>query len=624
MVVTHVSAKPISQPRATPKKPPNSPMAPASAKKRLRTSRSVAPRAFKMPISRRRSRMAITSVLMMPSEATVRARLQQAQEEIKNSEHEPETLGGVQQRKRRETHLLDRRFDLQHVLGRMNAYGQCHVRRFRGIAGQKGLQIIRLCNMELLGSLEREVNARASEPANPRRGVRLDHANDAQSLLAWDDRNAARRGRVHHALGEEKVSPIVFRKSCALRKTQSQIFAYERRRLIREHFCEFNLQNCLIRSWRRKIRARHAFKGAARARRIRQAENRSRLRLARIPDLRDEPDLRIDFRNVGELAQLLACILVQGTRFLFGRRIRWCRGARAAKIALRCNKYGVEQARAREALGGKCLQPNAQRKHGHEGSNTDRNAQRGERVAKHSFPQIAYRQFAQVSRFQRCAPSLTSRPSERSAIRFANFCARGRSCVTMMMVIPRESWNSRNRRRICSPLTLSRFPVGSSANKIAGRFTRARASAPRCCSPPDSSLGRCRLRAPSRTRARASVTQDSRSWRCTSASRNGNSTFSSSVMRGSRLNDWKTIPTVSRRYRASSSGSNSARLRSRTRIAPEVGRSSPAIMLNSVDLPEPELPKRARNSPFSTVRETSSTARMTVSPSRYSRNTLSA
>src|ERR1700686_4732684 len=95
-------------------------------------------------------------------------------------------------------------------------------------------------------------------------------------------------------------------------------------------------------------------------------------------------------------------------------------------------------------------------------------------------------------------------------------------------------------------------------------------------------------------------------------------------MRGSRLNDWKTIPTVSRRYRASSSGSNSARLPSRTRIEAEVGRSSPAIMLNSVDLPDPELPKRARNSPFSTLRETASTARMTVSPSRYSRDTLSA
>src|SRR5207249_1105995 len=58
MVVPQVSAEPISQPSATPKTPPKSPIAPASAKKRLRTSRSVAPSAFNMPISRRRSGMA--------------------------------------------------------------------------------------------------------------------------------------------------------------------------------------------------------------------------------------------------------------------------------------------------------------------------------------------------------------------------------------------------------------------------------------------------------------------------------------------------------------------------------------------------------------------------------------
>ena len=38
----------------------------------------------------------------------------------------------------------------------------------------------------------------------------------------------------------------------------------------------------------------------------------------------------------------------------------------------------------------------------------------------------------------------------------------------------------------------SRLPVGSSANRIKGRFTKARATATRCCSPPESSLGRFR------------------------------------------------------------------------------------------------------------------------------------
>ena len=65
-------------------------------------------------------------------------------------------------------------------------------------------------------------------------------------------------------------------------------------------------------------------------------------------------------------------------------------------------------------------------------------------------------------------------------------------------------------------MTLSKFPVGSSAKRMAGSFTRARASAARCCSPPESSLGRCSLRAPSRTRSSACATRRLRSARSTS------------------------------------------------------------------------------------------------------------
>src|SRR5258707_5756118 len=52
------------------------------------------------------------------------------------------------------------------------------------------------------------------------------------------------------------------------------------------------------------------------------------------------------------------------------------------------------------------------------------------------------------------------------------------------------------------------------------------------------------------------------------------------------------------------------------RIEPEVGRSSPAIKFSNVDLPEPELPSSARNSPVGTVSDTSSTARIQDSPIR--------
>src|SRR5260370_179416 len=71
---THLSE--LYNPASAPTKiPPDSPSAPPWAKTTLGTSPSVAPSAFSTPISGRRSRIAITSVLMIPSEATVNARL---------------------------------------------------------------------------------------------------------------------------------------------------------------------------------------------------------------------------------------------------------------------------------------------------------------------------------------------------------------------------------------------------------------------------------------------------------------------------------------------------------------------------------------------------------------------
>ena len=51
-----------------------------------------------------------------------------------------------------------------------------------------------------------------------------------------------------------------------------------------------------------------------------------------------------------------------------------------------------------------------------------------------------------------------------------------------------------------------------------------------------------------------------------------------------------------------------------TVTAPEVGRSSPPSMWSSVDLPEPEVPTMATNSPCSTLRSTPSRAFTWVSP----------
>src|SRR5579859_7616459 len=75
MLVPRVSERPMSHPSKVPKMPPNRPITPASTKKSRLTSPSAAPSAFRTPISRRRSRMAITRVLMMPRVATASARL---------------------------------------------------------------------------------------------------------------------------------------------------------------------------------------------------------------------------------------------------------------------------------------------------------------------------------------------------------------------------------------------------------------------------------------------------------------------------------------------------------------------------------------------------------------------
>ena len=63
------------------------------------------------------------------------------------------------------------------------------------------------------------------------------------------------------------------------------------------------------------------------------------------------------------------------------------------------------------------------------------------------------------------------------------------SCVTSTSVAPRRAGESNKRSMIARPVVSSRFPVGSSAINSDGRGESARASATRCCSPPESCAG---------------------------------------------------------------------------------------------------------------------------------------
>ncbi len=79
--------------------------------------------------------------------------------------------------------------------------------------------------------------------------------------------------------------------------------------------------------------------------------------------------------------------------------------------------------------------------------------------------------------------------------------------------------------------------------------------------------------------------------------------FSSAVMVGTRWKDWNTMPMRRPRKRASASSSSPARSVPSTTTFPESGRSSPAMVISRVDLPEPEGPTRPTASPGATLSE---------------------
>ena len=83
----------------------------------------------------------------------------------------------------------------------------------------------------------------------------------------------------------------------------------------------------------------------------------------------------------------------------------------------------------------------------------------------------------------------TSSPS-RISTRRGNASAIARSCVIVTIVDP-AACSSCSSARMSAPVRESRLPVGSSANRIAGRPTSARAIATRWRSPPDSFDGEC-------------------------------------------------------------------------------------------------------------------------------------
>src|SRR5471030_1896783 len=97
---------------------------------------------------------------------------------------------------------------------------------------------------------------------------------------------------------------------------------------------------------------------------------------------------------------------------------------------------------------------------------------------------------------QRGLPPLTPEPAPDHASSH-NFPSRKRkrrwqraascsSCVTRISVVAASRLSENSKSTMRSPVARSRLPVGSSANSNLGLPIKARASATRCCSPPES------------------------------------------------------------------------------------------------------------------------------------------
>src|SRR6266550_2787566 len=104
-------------------------------------------------------------------------------------------------------------------------------------------------------------------------------------------------------------------------------------------------------------------------------------------------------------------------------------------------------------------------------------------------------------------PSCWSLPASSTAIRSPIVMASAWSCVTKIVVTPSCFCSALTSVRVCVRSFASRFDSGSSMRNTRGSRTIARASATRCCSPPESWAGRrgssCRM--PSRSATRSTL-----------------------------------------------------------------------------------------------------------------------
>ncbi len=187
-------------------------------------------------------------------------------------------------------------------------------------------------------------------------------------------------------------------------------------------------------------------------------------------------------------------------------------------------------------------------------------------------------------------PSL--RVSTRSATR-----ATSALWVTAMTVFRPSRLRRARSPRTRSAESVSRLPVGSSARISSGSWARARATATRCCSPPESRSGKAPARSARPTSASSSATRRARLGPARPISSRGRRRFSSTVRVATRLKNWKTKPMWRRRKSVRSRSPSAVITVPPMATSPALGASIPLIRLSRVDLPEPLRPAGPRTRP---------------------------
>ena len=187
--------------------------------------------------------------------------------------------------------------------------------------------------------------------------------------------------------------------------------------------------------------------------------------------------------------------------------------------------------------------------------------------------------------------------------------ALGMLWVTTISVVPRSALTRTSRSSISPEVTGSRPALGSSTSRIAGSSAIARASPARLRMPPESDPG---IDPAARASPTAASFSSARARTCASGSvvcrRNGNATFSATVIESNSAAFWNRKP-IRRRTAASSAGGSAVISASSTKTRPASGCSRPTTCRSITLLPVPLRPSTTVARPRGMRSDTSSSTR---------------